>query len=141
MKKGLKKYAERRPWGGFIEFTHNEKSTVKILTVKPRKRFSLQYHKKRDEFWKVLDNPVKITIGKKTFKAKKGDEFFIRRGQLHRAEAFSKSVHILEISFGSFDEKDIVRKEDDFGREELNSSSVQFRARACPLRRVVHLSD
>lgn len=112
----MKKYSEKRPWGGFTRFTNNEKSTVKILEVKPKQKFSLQYHKKREEFWKVLDNPVKITLGKKTFKANPGDEIFIPRKTLHRAEALSKPVRILEISFGKFYEDDIVRIEDVYGR-------------------------
>lgn len=112
----MKKYVEKRPWGGFVRFTNNEKSTVKILVIKPRQKFSLQKHKKRSEFWKIVDNPVKITVGKKVFRAKRGDEFFIPKNTLHRAEALSKSVHILEIAFGNFDEKDIVRVEDDYGR-------------------------
>ena len=112
----MKKHTERRPWGGFERFTFNEKSTIKILTINKGKRFSLQYHKNRSEFWKVLDNDVKITLGKKTFKAKKNDEIFIPKKTLHRAEGLSKTVHILEISFGKFDEKDIVRIEDDYGR-------------------------
>ena len=35
---------------------------------------------------------------------------------VHRIEGLSKEAHVLEISFGKFDEKDIVRVEDDFGR-------------------------
>lgn len=112
----MKKHSERRPWGGFERFTFNEKSTVKILTIKPKQKFSLQYHKNRSEFWKILDNDVKITLGKKTFKAKKGKEIFIPRKTLHRAEALSKTAHILEISFGKFNEKDIIRIEDDYRR-------------------------
>jgi len=109
-------YSEKRAWGGFERFTLNELSTVKILTIKPKKRLSLQYHKKRKEFWKFLDNPAKITIGKKTFKVKKGDEVIVNKKTLHRIESFSKPVRILVISFGKFNEKDIKRLEDDFGR-------------------------
>lgn len=113
----LKKYlTEKRPWGGFERFTLNEKTTVKILTIKPKQKFSLQYHKNRKEFWKFLDNPAKITLGKKTFKAKKGDEFLVPKKTNHRIEAYSKPVRVLEISFDKFDEKDIVRLEDKYGR-------------------------
>src|SRR3989344_5796018 len=108
----MKKKVCKREWGWFEQFTLNEISTVKILTIKPRKRFSLQYHKNRDEFWRFLDNPAKVTIGKKTKIMKKGDEVFIKKGELHRIHALSKPVRILEISFGNFNEKDIVRKED-----------------------------
>ena len=113
MKKSIK---EKRPWGSFEEFITNEKSTVKILTIKPKKRFSLQYHKERIEFWKFLDNPAKVTIGNKTIKVKKGDELKIKKKVNHRIEALDKEVNVLEISIGNFNEKDIVRIEDDFGR-------------------------
>ncbi|MEM3074877.1 MAG: phosphomannose isomerase type II C-terminal cupin domain [Candidatus Pacearchaeota archaeon] len=108
---------ENRPWGKFERFTLNEKSTVKIITLNPKKRLSLQLHKKRLEFWYFLDNPAKLTIGKKIFRAKMGDFVVVRKGFKHRVESFSKPVRFLEISFGKFDEEDIVRFEDDFGRK------------------------
>ncbi len=112
----MKRVVDKRPWGGFEQFTLNERSTVKILTFKAGKRNSLQKHKGRKEFWKILDNPCKITAGNKTFRAKKNDEIIINRGQLHRIQALNKDVRVLEISLGDFNEKDIVRVEDDFGR-------------------------
>jgi len=105
-----------RPWGNFEQFTLNEKTTVKILTIKPKQKFSLQYHHKRNEFWKFLDNPAKVTIGKKTLRIKKGEEIFIPAKTNHRIEAYSKPVRVLEISFGTFNEKDIKRIEDVYGR-------------------------
>jgi len=113
----MKKFFSKRPWGYFENFTHNEKSTVKILTVKPKKRLSLQKHKKRSEFWKFLDNPAKVTLGKKIFKVKKGDEVKVPKGTAHRIEAYSKTVNVLEISFGDFEEHDEIRLQDDFGRK------------------------
>ena len=112
----MKRYEEKRPWGKFEQFTHDEVSTVKIITVKPGCRLSLQYHNKREEFWRFLDNPAKVTIGKKTWKVKAGDEVFIPKKTLHRVEGLGKEARWVEISFGKFDEKDIVRVEDDYGR-------------------------
>jgi len=112
----MDKYSEKRPWGGFEQFTFNEVSTVKILTIKPHKRLSLQYHHKRKEFWRVIQGPVKLTVGDKTFVAKTGEEVFIEKKTNHRIEGLNEEAKILEISFGRFDEKDIVRIEDDFGR-------------------------
>ena len=105
-----------KPWGDFERFTLNEVSTVKILTVNPKQKFSLQYHKKRKEFWKFLDNPAKVIVGKKTFRVKKGDIIIVSPKTNHRIEAYSKSVRVLEISLGKFDEKDIKRIEDKYGR-------------------------
>lgn len=112
----MKIYSEKRPWGGFEQFTFNEISTVKILTIKPGKRLSLQFHKKRNEFWKALDNPVKVVVGEKVVTLKKGDTIEIPKGAKHRIEGLKKEARLLEISFGEFDENDIVRIEDDFGR-------------------------
>lgn len=112
----MKKYNKKRPWGGFEQFTFNEISTVKILTVKPKQRFSLQYHKNREEFWKVIEGNCIIWLGKKKIKAKVGDEFVIPKKTLHRVEALSKTVKVLEISFGKFNKNDIIRVEDDYGR-------------------------
>lgn len=116
-KKTIKKFKrETRPWGGFEQFTFNERTTIKILTINPKQKFSLQYHLKRSEFWKFLDNPAKITVGKKTFMAKKDDEIFIPVKTLHRIEAYRKPVGVLEISFGFFDENDEKRMQDIYGR-------------------------
>jgi len=107
----------KKPWGMFEQFTLNEKTTVKIITVKPKKRLSLQTHKNRSEFWRFLDNPAKVTKGNKTFRVKKGTEIFIPKKTKHRVEGLSKPARFLEISFGTFNEEDIKRLEDDFSRE------------------------
>lgn len=107
---------EKRPWGAEEWFAINKKCSVKILTVNSGKRFSLQYHKRRKEFWKLLDNRAKITIGNKTKIVGKGFVAEIKPKMKHRIEALEKDVRVLEISFGEFDEDDIIRIEDDFGR-------------------------
>jgi mannose-6-phosphate isomerase len=60
---------ERRPWGRFERYTLNEKSTVKLVYVDADKRLSLQYHKHRTEFWKVVKGPVKVQLHEKTLTA------------------------------------------------------------------------
>jgi len=112
----MKIKSEKRPWGGFEQFTKNEKSSVKILVINPKQQFSLQKHKQRKEFWKILEGNCKITIGKNTVNARVGDEFEIPKNTIHRCRALGKKVKILEIGIGSFDEKDIVRLKDEYGR-------------------------
>ncbi len=114
--KKYKRYSEKRPWGNFEQFTLNEKTTIKILTIKPKQKFSLQYHKKRKEFWRFLDNPAKVTLGKKIIHVKKGDDILIPVRTNHRIEAYGKPVRVLEISYGNFDESDIKRLEDIYRR-------------------------
>ncbi len=111
-----KPYTEERPWGSFREFAKNEKDTVKLLSVKKGEEFSLQKHHLRVEFWRVLSGDPDITVGEKTVRAKVGDEFEIKPEALHRIAAPVNDVEVLEISRGEFDENDIVRVEDKYGR-------------------------
>lgn len=105
-----------KPWGHDERFTFNELSTVKIITVNPGGKLSLQTHKNREEFWRILKGNPLITIGENKNVAATGDSFLIKKGEAHRIEAQEEKVVLLEISFGSFDEEDIVRMEDAYGR-------------------------
>ncbi len=107
---------EVRPWGNFERFTLNEISTVKIITVSPGEAFSLQTHATRTEFWRILNGSGTVTIGTQTQEAKEGDHFFVAIGEAHRVEGGPEGISFLEIAFGPFDEKDIIRLEDRYGR-------------------------
>ena len=105
----------KRPWGKFKQFTLNEKSTVKILIVKPNQILSLQKHKKRKEVWHFLTDGY-VQIGTKIKRIKKGETIIIKKMQAHRIFAKKKKVEVLEVSYGTFDEKDEIRLEDKYGR-------------------------
>jgi mannose-6-phosphate isomerase-like protein (cupin superfamily) len=105
------------PWGVFEQFCLNKKVTVKILTIKKNQEISLQKHSKRNEFWRIISGKGQIIIGNSKKIASFGKEFFIPKNTLHRAKATSKEMLILEISFGKFDEKDIVRLDDKYKRK------------------------
>ncbi len=109
-------YQEERPWGNFRQFTHNENSTVKIITVKSLEVLSLQSHTKRSEFWKVVAGSGFVDIDGVRHEAKEGDEFEIPLGAKHRMGAGENGLKIVEIATGDFDESDIVRYEDKYGR-------------------------
>lgn len=112
----IHKYREDRPWGYFERLTKDVPSTVKIITVNAGQSLSLQYHYRRQEYWRVLQgNPI-ITIGDKEILAFPGNEFYIDKLVKHRITAKENTVIILEISLGRFDENDIVRLEDCYGR-------------------------
>ena len=112
----MKIYKEERPWGNFERFTHNEISTVKILTVNPNEELSLQYHHNREEFWRIIDGTGSFTIGDTIKIGQKGDEFFIPKETIHQIKTSNDSVTIIEIAFGNFDENDIVRLKDKYNR-------------------------
>lgn len=110
-------YQEQRPWGGFRRFTHNQASTVKIITVNPGQVLSLQLHRHRDELWVALDPGLQVTVGERTWRPEPYEEIYIPRRTRHRAAgAGPRPSRWLEIAFGEFDEEDIVRLEDRYGR-------------------------
>ncbi|HBB49647.1 TPA: mannose-6-phosphate isomerase [Candidatus Nomurabacteria bacterium] len=112
----FKIFQEERPWGNFRQLTHNSFSTVKVISIDPESSLSLQYHNNRSEFWRVLSGHPLLTIGEKIITAKPGDEFMIKKQQKHRIETKNDSAQLLEISSGDFDEEDIIRIEDKYGR-------------------------
>jgi mannose-6-phosphate isomerase-like protein (cupin superfamily) len=115
-KQGVNVYTEKRPWGNFEQFCHNETATVKLINVELHAELSLQYHEHRSEFWKVLSGKPIIVIDDKAVGAKKGDEFFIPRLAQHQIKTSDSDATILEISFGDFDEDDIIRIKDKYNR-------------------------
>ena len=112
----MEKTITNKPWGDFEQFTLNEVSTVKILKLKPNSALSLQKHQKRDEFWRILSGSGFVELNNKKVEVKEGDEFFIKKEDSHRASTKNDSLEILEISFGFFDEDDIKRLADIYGR-------------------------
>jgi mannose-6-phosphate isomerase-like protein (cupin superfamily) len=109
-------HSENRPWGSFEKFNQNERCTVKILYIKPRSRLSLQYHNKRREFWKVIEGSATAQVHNKESRLKEGDSITIPAKAMHRIKTANSGCIVLEISYGTFDENDIVRIEDDYNR-------------------------
>ncbi len=105
-----------KPWGRFEQYTHNILSTVKLITVQQGGALSLQYHLRRDELWVILDAGARIELGDRVLSPQVGDKVFIPRTTTHRLSTDDGPVRILEVSFGDFDEDDIVRLEDAYGR-------------------------
>lgn len=107
---------DKRPWGEYERFTLNESTTVKIITVDAGEEFSLQTHAHRQEFWRILSGSGTVTVGDEQHEAKPGDQYMVATNTKHRAEGGPNGLQFLEISFGVFDEGDITRLEDRYGR-------------------------
>ena len=112
----LKIFQVEKPWGNFRQFTLNSPSTVKIISVKAGEELSLQSHSKRAEFWCIVRGSGTVQIGEKKYSAIAGEEYEILAGEKHRISAGLDGVEFLEIATGDFDENDIVRYEDKYGR-------------------------
>ena len=106
-----------RPWGQFQQFVSNETVTVKIITVQPGHRLSLQRHQHRGEMWQILDVPIDITVDDRQWTAGPGDTVWVPHGAIHRmGNSGTEPGRLLEVGFGHFDEGDIERLEDDYPR-------------------------
>lgn len=108
---------DERPWGRFEQFTHNEPTTVKIITVEAGHRLSLQRHQHRDELWTILDGALRVEVDGQVWDAASGEKVWVPRGTTHRvAAADGVTGRFLEVAFGHFDEDDIERLADDYAR-------------------------
>lgn len=107
-----------RPWGSYKVISEDTKSKVKIITVSPKGKLSLQYHHKRSEHWYFVQGKAKFTLGDAVWLYQAGDSCDIPVGIKHRVENVGQEDLIfVEVQTGeSFDENDIVRVEDDYGR-------------------------
>jgi mannose-1-phosphate guanylyltransferase/mannose-6-phosphate isomerase len=110
-----------KPWGNFTQYVINTKCTVKILTCNPGHKLSLQRHHKRNEFWVAIDHGAVVELDGQKFTIDQGVEVWLPAGSIHRlscSESRTEPVRVLEISLGDFDEDDIERLEDIYGRKD-----------------------
>jgi mannose-6-phosphate isomerase len=107
-----------RPWGKFRRFPHEDASSIKIITVEPGGRLSLQFHEGRAEFWVVLDAGLEVTVGDRVWLAAPNEEIVIPRRVAHRVRNVGPAAaRFMEIWIGRSAESDIVRLSDDYNRK------------------------
>src|SRR3989338_8588003 len=117
------KIFEERPWGTF-EVLHDHRTAgggdvvVKKVVVHPRKRLSYQSHQKRREHWLVVEGNGKVILDGEEAVVGPESKIFVDTGVKHRIINTHPTSHLVfvEVSLGEFDEFDIMRYEDDFGR-------------------------
>ena len=112
-----------RPWGSYDSIESGPRFQVKCLKVKPGGVLSLQLHHHRAEHWVVVSGTARITRGDEVFLLEENQSTYIPIGVRHRIENPGKiALHIIEIQSGSYPgEDDIVRLEDQYGREGTTS--------------------
>lgn len=88
-----------KKWGNYKVLLTGKNYKIKILTLKPHSKTSLQYHNKRAEFWVYLDSKCKY------------DSELILPKEIHQLKnETNKLMKVLEIQFGEqCVEKDIER--------------------------------
>ena len=107
---------DERPWGRFTRYAYNERCTVKVIEVAADGVLSLQRHTKRDELWVALDPGLTFIIGDDEHAPAVGEPYLVPAGAVHRVRAGATAGRFLEVAFGEFDEDDIERLEDAYGR-------------------------
>ena len=116
-------YIEHRPWGSFEHLLDTDYCKVKRIIVKPGQRLSYQYHHKRSECWVVVQGRATVTLDGKDFEYESdnqlGNIVNIPVGTKHRVRNDEEiDLIFIETQTGTyFGEDDIVRIEDDYGRD------------------------
>ncbi len=112
-----------RPWGSYDSLENADGFQVKRLIVNPGAVLSLQKHAHRAEHWVVVRGKARITKNDDEFDLGVNESTYIAIGDIHRiANPFDEPAHIIEVQCGDYlGEDDIVRLEDDYGREGTNT--------------------
>jgi len=114
-----------RPWGSYDGIESGERFQVKRIVVDPGASLSLQMHYHRAEHWIVVRGTARVTRGDETFLLTENESTYIPPGTRHRLENPGKlPLEIIEVQSGGYlGEDDIVRYEDNYGREENRGRS------------------
>jgi mannose-6-phosphate isomerase-like protein (cupin superfamily) len=108
-----------KPWGHELIWALTDRYCGKILVIETGRRLSLQYHEKKDEAILVMSGRLLLHLddddGNMTSRELgPGEGAHVAVGRRHRYEAIER-VELVEVSTPELD--DVVRVEDDFGRE------------------------
>jgi mannose-1-phosphate guanylyltransferase/mannose-6-phosphate isomerase len=115
-----------KPWGFFRTTVLNDFYQSKILSLNPDSAISLQLHKRREEYWLTVNGEGEAQIGESYKQLLTGSAIFIPRNCQHRLRNTSSAnrLVVVEVQVGeSFDEKDIERLDDDYGRTDPTAES------------------
>jgi len=114
-----------KPWGKYETIYIGSEFKIKVITVNPNHRLSLQRHRWRAEHWYVVKGVASCLFQRYehsedyfwTPDLQAGTSYNIQKGQWHRVEnKQATSLQFVEVQTGDCFEEDIERKEDDYGR-------------------------
>ena len=107
-----------KPWGNYKTLLMEGNYQIKIITIEPGGKLSLQKHHHRCEHWIIVKGHLKVTKGKNETQKKVNDYIFIEKEEIHRLENEGDTIaQLVEIQYGEYlGEDDIVRLDDKYGR-------------------------
>jgi mannose-6-phosphate isomerase-like protein (cupin superfamily) len=107
-----------KPWGYELRFVRTDRYAGKVLFIKAGSQLSLQYHDNKDEAFYVQSGTLELVLGKgsdqKVVRMSPGESHHITPGTIHRFRAVTDTL-LFEVSTPELE--DVVRIEDDYGRE------------------------
>jgi mannose-6-phosphate isomerase-like protein (cupin superfamily) len=108
-----------KPWGHELIWAWTDRYVGKLLVIEAGRRLSLQHHEVKDEWIHVLDGRLKLTLENDAGAVEDrelgpGEGAHVGTRRVHRYEAI-ETCRLIEVSTPELD--DVVRLEDDFGRE------------------------
>jgi mannose-6-phosphate isomerase len=108
-----------KPWGRELIWALTDRYCGKIITINTGSRLSLQYHERKDEWLFVLSGRLLLELEDDTgslvsHELGAGDSAHVPVGRRHRYAGL-ELVELIEVSSPEID--DVVRLEDDYGRE------------------------
>lgn len=108
-----------RPWGFYDAINEGQNFKVKRISVNPGASLSLQKHSHRSEHWVVVKGVAEVLCGDKTEILRANSSLYIPAGQIHRLSNPGIDIlEIIEVQTGEYlEEDDIVRLDDNYGRE------------------------
>ncbi len=111
--------SEDRPWGSWHVVEKGDGYKVKRIVVKPHHRLSFQTHEHRSEHWVVVCGTATCLIEGETTVVRAGESVDIGVQHAHRiANDHDDELVIIEVQRGAYlGEDDIVRLQDDYGRD------------------------
>jgi len=108
-----------KPWGHELIWAHTDRYVGKIIQLETGKRLSFQYHDVKDEWIHVLSGRLLLTLENddgvvEDRELGPGEGAHVATGRRHRYTAI-ETCRLIEVSTPEL--LDVVRIEDDFGRE------------------------
>ena len=110
--------ADDRPWGRWEEYLNEPGYRVKRIIVHPGERLSLQKDEHRKEHGVVVRGSGVFTRNDERSDVAEGDTCVIDTGAVRRIDdAGDEPLVFIETQMGLCVEDDIIRLEDDYGRD------------------------
>jgi mannose-6-phosphate isomerase-like protein (cupin superfamily) len=109
----------QKPWGHELVWAETGRYVGKVIAIETGRRLSLQYHERKEESIYVISGLLRLHLEDDAGELRHadlgpGDHAHVPVLRRHRFEAIER-VELVEVSTNDLD--DVIRIEDDFGRE------------------------